>query len=517
MPLLVFLVLGLGFGHKAQAAAAIPGAALVNLGGVFVPNWTTSGANQASTDTFSFDRRTNTVYFADRVNRGVSAIDTRRLVYVGTITVPTCTGAPGTAPGSCPSGVLVAGDVEKLIVTDRNNAGPVDLSNIFIYNLRLPSVPPIMLTAAGGALDTDELEYDPVNKRAYVANSTCPCFLTVVDLNPTSGTVNTIIDQIPLPANLEQPRFNPIDGFIYQTMPDDAVTSTGGANDKVVRIDPTKAGGAAVVASIAPPSGCAVRGIDVDPVTNTGVVGCAGTATAQFLLNFSGSMSIVSTSLPTVGGTDTLGFNPNLRRWYLAQSNNTNSGVACAGTAEGTKHFPVVGTYAAAPVGSPANATMVGADCSGINGHGIGVDTVQNLIFSGIRQFPQDPASTTTGVARVEVWADFSPLGQNPLETASSTINPASGGTATGSVNWTDTRITASLANLPASGGVQLVVTSTYGIETVGCFRGSPSTTATCMERTAWDPLLGGVVDVAVGGVIVGQGTITGPATATTE
>jgi hypothetical protein len=207
LAMVLALLLGLGIAHKALAATPTPLAGLEFLTQIKIPNWTTTGAaTQASTDVWSFDPSTNTLYFADRVNKGVSVIDTNTNTYLGTIVVPSCDVA-GAIPGSCPSGVLVAPDLHKLVITDRNTVVggvTIDLNHIFIYDLKLGQfTPPEGLTLPFGQ-DTDELDYDPLNQRAYVANTAAPYFLTVVDL-----VNNAIVDQIPLPSNPEQPRFNP--------------------------------------------------------------------------------------------------------------------------------------------------------------------------------------------------------------------------------------------------------------------------------------------------------------------
>src|SRR5262245_41341923 len=290
-------------GEKANAATPTPLAGLEFLTKIPIINWTATGTNQASTDVWSFDPSTNTLYFADRVNKGVSVIDTNTNTYLGTLKVPTCDVA-GTRPGSCPSGVVVAPDLHKLVVTDRNTAltaggTTVNLKSIFIYDLRLLSAAPIQLNLAAGT-NTDELDYDPINHRAYVANTSAPFFLTVVDL-----LTNAIVDSIPLPSNPEQPRFNPIDGMIYQSIPDD--DSNAGANSSVLRIDPSKSGAAAIVKTFKLGPSCLARGIDIDPLTNTALVGCAAPG-AQVLLDLSGDMSLITT-FPGVTGTDTLYIN----------------------------------------------------------------------------------------------------------------------------------------------------------------------------------------------------------------
>ena len=72
-------------GEKANAATPTPLAGLEFLTKIPIINWTATGTNQASTDVWSFDPSTNTLYFADRVNKGVSVIDTNTNTYLGTL------------------------------------------------------------------------------------------------------------------------------------------------------------------------------------------------------------------------------------------------------------------------------------------------------------------------------------------------------------------------------------------------------------------------------------------------
>ena len=487
------LLLGLGIAHKVLAATPTPLAGLEFLTQIKIPNWTTTGAaTQASTDVWSFDPSTNTLYFADRVNRGVSVVDTNTNTYLGTIVVPSCNVA-GAVPGSCPSGVLVAPDLHKLVITDRNTVVggvTIDLNHIFIYDLKLGQfTPPEGLTLPSGQ-DTDELDYDPLNQRAYVANTAAPFFLTVVDL-----VNNTIIDQIPLPSNPEQPRFNPVDGLIYQTIPDDAAPNTG-QNSAVLRIDPTKTGAAAIVKTFVLGPSCLTRGIDIDPLTNTAIIGCAAPG-AQVLMDLTGDMS-VQTTFPGVTGTDTLQFNPNLRRWYTASSNNDNSGVQCPGNAATPQVFPVVGVFAASRKLGQIG-TIVGAECSGTNGHDIGVEPVHNQVYVGVRQLA-DPASLSSGTPGVLVWHDPSPLAQ-PRLVGESAANLQGNGR----VRILDGHVVrARLTNVPSD--ALLNITTTIGNEVVDC--DASGTDTICTGVLKGQALIGGTVFLAAGGTPVTKGTI---------
>lgn len=119
-------------------------AGLSYMGVIPIPNWTATGATQEATDLSSFNPVTQVLYYADRVNHAVDAIDTKTNSFLGLVPVPSCT-------GSCPSGVLVVPDLQKLIVTDR-------ATTVYIYDLNLPGSQPAAVTVPRAI---DELDYDP--------------------------------------------------------------------------------------------------------------------------------------------------------------------------------------------------------------------------------------------------------------------------------------------------------------------------------------------------------------------
>jgi hypothetical protein len=476
-----------------------------------IPTWTSGAAatgvsaDVASTDVFSFDPSTHTMYFADRTNRGISAIDTRTNTYIGTIVVPGCAGLNEAGQGSCPSGVLVAPDVHKLVITDRSNGGTatttVLLNHIYIYDLRLGQfTPPGGLELPAGQAP-DELDYDPLNQRAYVGNTSSPFFVTVVDL-----VTNVIVDQIPLPGTVEQPRFDPVDGFIYATVPG---ASPGPA---VLRIDPTQRGAAAIVATFLTP-GCDPRGIDIDALTNTAVIGCAG-GNPQIVMDL--STGTILATFPEVTGTDVEAFNPNVRRWYTGSSTNVNSnGGLCPGTKDSPQVFPVLGVFAA-PTGQQPIATLVGVECSGRNGHGIGVDPFGNNVYTGVRQFPADPDSFNTGAPGVLACHDPAPLAQPGLvERSHADVDPFPGGEVSTRVHIEDSHIVrAHVHELPLDAEpILLNITTTIGNEVVRCARtvGDDPDDANCKGVLQGKALIGGTVFLATSGTPVAKGTIVHP------
>jgi len=475
------LCLGLALAGNASALdldnlGVIPIHCTVNTPGCLF-DWTTpAGAHQTNIDVFSFDPFTHTIYIADRVNRGATAIDTDSNTYQGTIPFPTAfPGAVGACTGSCPSGMLVAPALHKLVMTDRG-------TRIAIMDLRLGSAESVLVMPLGSG--SDELDYDPLNQRAYVANTIAPYELTVVDL-----VNDTIVTQVALPSNPEQPRFNPVDGMIYQNITDE---DNGGLAAKVLKFNPATNTFTTLV-SLHLYDGvhsCQPHGIDIDPVTNRAVLGC--TDDAQLLLDL--ATGTILARFPQVTGTDVEYFNNNLRRWYTASSNNVVATDSCEN--DGAGHVPVVGVFA-------APGSFVEADCSALNGHGMGVDSIHNNIYVGSRRFPAGTANLDG--AGVLVFHDHSALAQPGL---SPETHATLSGTAKGIVHFQGGHVAeARLSSLPAGSPVLLNITTTVGNETVTCT--ASFSTATCHGTLLGKALIGGEVIASAGGASVASGPIT--------
>src|SRR5260370_1206252 len=145
------------------AQTTAPSAGLIYLGTIPVPSWNTSGSTQANYDLFAFNPQTRIMYVADRVNHGVTAIDTRTNGVVGVLPVP------GTPPPSV-NGVLVVPELQLLVVTDGR-------SNVFVYDLRTPGLAPDQYVLPNVTGVTDALDYDPFNRTVYVINGNPPYYI----------------------------------------------------------------------------------------------------------------------------------------------------------------------------------------------------------------------------------------------------------------------------------------------------------------------------------------------------
>jgi hypothetical protein len=285
--------------------------------------------------------------------------------------------------------------------------------------------------------------------------------------------------QIPIPGSAEQPRFNPVDAFIYLTVP-----SVG-----VLQFDPDAGikGTGAMVATF-PLTNCSGNGNWIDPVTNTMVVGCNNVAGLQQVNLLDGT---VLTAFPQATTDDVMGYNPANRRWYSGSGGNKNNGGKCPATNTGTV-YPIIGVFAAGTATSPA-ATLVGAACGGRGGASLIVDPVHNNIYVPVVQYPLDPASATTGQAGLLVFNDPAPTQATP---AHSTAQLGSYGLADFALQGRTVTATAVLKGL-MDGPTELVVTTTVGNEVVPCFELSGQ--GYCIGRLVGDPVIGGVTLLADG------------------
>jgi hypothetical protein len=464
---------------QAQTNPPSPNPGLIPLTVIPVPVWTPTGSTSAAFDLFSFNPVTRLMYEADSRNHGALVIDTVTNTLQDIISPPDCTMT------SCPSGVLVIPDLQKLVLTSRR-------TQLWIYDLKNPGAPPVEMTGLPGG--QDELDYDPIHQRVYVANTTAPYFLTAIDL--TGPNANTAVAMIPLPGAPEQPRFNPVDGMIYQTIPD-----TG-----IVVIDPNggSTGKGGVVNTIAA-TDCGPQGQDIDPVTNIALLACTGGTTLKGAEVMNLSTGQVLAFWPNTQTIDVLYFNRNTRRWYAGAGLSAYNGGNCPSTNTGTT-FPVLGVYAAPPLGSTSLPTFVGAQCSGRSGRVAAVDPIGNNVYVPTAQYPADPASATTGSTGILVFNDPTAAQPTPARSQAALGNNfITNGTVTFTQQGRLMNVFASLTGL-ADATTSLVVTSTAGNETIPCNEAGGQ--ATCTGSLIGDPLIGGLVLLGNAGKILSKGTI---------
>ncbi len=169
----------------------------------------------ASIDIMQIDQEAHRLYVADRTTNGVDVFDvtTKDAKYLKSVDA-----------GSGGNGLVVAKNVNKLFVgLNDSNVAVIDLTSLNV----------IAKVSTGGKGRADEMDYDPKDRKIYVANSG-DGFVTVID-----ATTNAIIKKFDnLGAALEQPQYNAGDGLMYMTSSDqNTIFVFDPARDLLVRKD----------------------------------------------------------------------------------------------------------------------------------------------------------------------------------------------------------------------------------------------------------------------------------------
>jgi hypothetical protein len=446
---------------------------LVYLQTIPVPGWTNSGTTQANLDIFTFNPYTKVLYVADRTNHAVTAVDTIENSVAGVLPIP---------GGGNTNGVLVALDLQKLVVTDGKN-------NVFVYDLRVPGTAPEAYALPGVGGNTDALDYDPLNHTAYVINGTAPYYMSGIDL-----ANHKIASQLRLPYSPELMRFNPNDGLIYQAITDG---DNAGKNKGLYVYDPV----ANTITAKVITADCTPHGVEIDPISNVLLLGCS--PGGQTLIDLRKGSIIQTFANQT--GTDLTAFNPNTRNFYTGAGSNNIASTPCP--KDSSNNFPVVGVYNAASAGQ---VSQVGLQCTGRSAKGPGVDPFDNFVYVGTRQYPVDPASPNTGQNGLLVyWDPAARLDATPGKSAA--VSSLDGKTSLGTLQFSTVqrrglRATGLLTGAP--GGTALVVIpTTVGMESVTCYFNADSSDF-CDGPLLGAPLIGAPVLLGVNGAPAGKGTI---------
>src|SRR5579864_8922399 len=229
-----------------------------------IPGWSATGAaGNANVDLMGYNPVTRMMYLADRTNGGIDVIDAHTNVVVGLIKMPPASvyGTPITGP----NGVWVAVNLQQLVVTD-------GLQSVYVWDLRAPQAQPDVYTfPTTMGTDTDGIAYDPVNQVVYVVTDNPPEYLIGINL-----AYKTVVTRAALPVSADLIAFNPTDGKIYIAAEDAEGTPANNAAG-VWAFDPANSTFSAV-AKVGP--ACPGHGIDIDPIANVAVVGCAASAQA---------------------------------------------------------------------------------------------------------------------------------------------------------------------------------------------------------------------------------------------
>ena len=443
---------------------------------------------------------TRMMYLADRTHNGIDVIATRNHVVIGLIKMPAS--SPPKVPAVGPIGVPVAINRRQLIVTDGGQ------QTVYLWDSRAPQAQPDACpfpTALG--TDTDGATYDPVDQTVYI----------VTDKIGINLAYKAVVSQTPLPVNSDLVAHNSTDGKVYIAAAEDADPSppNTNANARVYSFDPGS-GSPGVVnlgTKVGPP--CPGHGIDIDPISNVAVVGCAFETVNGDIAVDRHSGKLLNT-LHDIGGTDAVVFNPNKRRFYAAAGLNS---ATTSGGPQGVKGpfgqlTPIVGVM------SQSGANLVPSVAWTGGGHIVGVDPITDFVPMPGSQYPADPNSSTTGINGVPVFRDNTPPAQAPVTQASATLTVMAGaeGMAAGTVQFNLTgrrmHLTAGPSGLPTSAQATWIsVPTTVTNELLACAVNPGNQTAIRGGDLLGDPLIGSQITLSIdsgsGGVPVGRGPVT--------
>jgi len=243
-----------------------------------------------SMDLIVIDQEAHRLYAADRTTNGVDVFDisTKDAKYLKTVDA-----------GSGANGVVVAKNVNKLFAgLNDSNVAVIDLTSLTVT----------AKVSTGGKGRADELDYDPKEKKIYVANSG-DGFVTVID-----ASTNTILHKFDgLGAALEQPQYDSADGLMYMTSSDqNAVFVFDPVKDDLVRKD--------VLAVL-----CNPQGLAINPKTNQALLGCnigrAGSTGTPLTVAWDLTKGIFVGVFGQVGSGDSVTYSAKTDRFYFGAHN----------------------------------------------------------------------------------------------------------------------------------------------------------------------------------------------------
>lgn len=285
----------------------------------------------ASVDVMLIDQAAHRLYIADRTDVGVDVLDisTPRAHYLRTFVLK-----------SGPNGLALAPDLGKLFSGNKD-------STVSVFDIN--SGKQLANLNTGGKGRADEMDYDPKDKKVYVANSS-DGFVTVID-----AKTNTIIKKIDKVSSgsLEQPRYDPADGMFYLSLSDD---------NAIVQFDPSK-DEMTKRWDVGVP--CGPQGLAINPQTNQALLGCNDKKKEQAVLWDIAAGKVIST-FPQAGAGDVTLYDGKINRFLFAAANFTKDGAPAPEVAVFTGSSPV---------------TFVATMATAVGSHAVAYDETNNVVY----------------------------------------------------------------------------------------------------------------------------------------
>jgi hypothetical protein len=317
------------------------------------------GGAFSSFDISFADPVTGNIFVADRSNASVDIFSGSGLQFLGRATG--FTGQQATNSLSGADGVLTvtSGGVTTLYAGDGD-------STLKVFNATNPATPTLVSSiSTGGNFRLDEMAYSPVTHQVLAANNAdAPAYATLFSTTNGHPPVAVAAGPITVPilqggiaaGGMEQPAWNPTTGTFFVSIPALAGKNNPGGVSEI-----STAGTVLRTIDFASLgiTSCSPTGLAVGGGGNM-MVGCGNVGTQAILLNSKGEL--VKT-IPGLGGTDELWYDPTTKKFYVTGNNGTN----------GTRFFDVVSED-----GTVLQTVMLPATTSA---HSITVDPFNGDVF----------------------------------------------------------------------------------------------------------------------------------------
>ena len=310
MRIVTKLLLSAAVGVSAFAGAA-NAAELRQIGTISIP-----GEPLNSFDISFIDQATGLYFLADRSNKGIDIVDTKKGTYVGR--VEGMVGPIMKKDGTCcnndksgPNGVTIVGKEAW--------AGDGD-STVKVIDLKSMKIVDTIKT--GGEARADEMGYDPKDQVVAIANNADePPFLSFISTKPGHKILGKLVMEH-FSDGMEQTAYNPADGLFYTDVPELDKDKTKGAlmvtdpkTQKVVKMIPVDS---CIPHGIAfGKNGMVYLGCNVGPTR-------LGLPAKQVVVDIKTGKAI---DIPGVGGSDESAVNNKLGQYYSALNGNPDGPI----------------------------------------------------------------------------------------------------------------------------------------------------------------------------------------------
>ncbi len=207
--------------------------------------------------------------------------------------------------GVQPFGIVLAPDLGKLFTG--NSDSTVAIIDVAPSSSRTDRL--LAKVPTGGKMHADLLDYDPRERKVYVANPD-DAFVTAVD-----AIRNQALQRIDLAKGLQQPRYDAADGMVYITDAD---------SNLLFQVDPRRD---ALVQKWTLPVTCTPAGLAIDSKRQRAMIGCTAPG-LQLALLWDLAHGQLLTQLPQVGDADQLVYDPAVDRYLAGGSSGGSTALA---------------------------------------------------------------------------------------------------------------------------------------------------------------------------------------------